>query len=51
MRSTIVRKTALGLVALCAIAGLMVFSGCDDPEKIGGGGQLQPYNGSNGQYK
>ena len=50
MRSIIARKITFGLVALCALAGLITVSGCD-PEKIGGGGQLQPYNGANGQYK
>ena len=40
----------IGLVALGALIGLMVVSGCD-PEKIGGGGHLQPYNSFNGQYK
>lgn len=50
MEKMIVRKLTLGLVALCALVGLMVVSGCD-PEKIGGGGHLQPYNSFNGQYK
>ena len=45
-----VKKLRIGLVALIALAGLMAISGCD-PEKIGGGGHLQPYNSSNGQYK
>ena len=47
----IVQKLMSGLVALCALIGLMVVSGCGDPEKIGGGGHLQPYNSFNGQYK
>ena len=33
MRRTIVRKISFGIVALCAIAGLVVVSGCD---KAGG---------------
>ena len=50
MKKMIVRKLLVGLVALCALVGLMAVSGCD-PEKIGGGGLLQPYDSSNGQYK
>ena len=45
-----VRKLMLGLIALCALIGLIAVSGCD-PEKIGGGGYMQPYNSANGQYK
>lgn len=50
MKKVIVQKLMIGLVALCALIGLMTVSGCD-PEKIGGGGHLQPYNSFNGQYK
>ena len=50
MKNMIVQKLMIGLIALCALVGLMVVSGCD-PEKIGGGGHLQPYNSFNGQYK
>ena len=50
MKNLIMRKLTLGLIALCALIGLMVTTGCD-PEKIGGGGHLQPYNSFNGQYK
>ena len=42
--------TVFAMVALCALIRLMAVSGCD-PEKIGGGGHLQRYNGFNGQYK
>ena len=31
-------------------AAMFVLTGCD-PEKIGGGGHLQPYSGATGQYK
>ena len=48
--NTMVRKLTLGLIALCALIGLIAVSGCD-PEKIGGGGYMQPYNSANGQYK
>ena len=50
MKKVIVQKLMIGLVALCALVGLMVVSGCA-PEKIGGGGHLQPYDSFNGQYK
>ena len=50
MKNRMVQKLMIGLVALCALIGLMAVSGCD-PEKIGGGGHLQPYNRFNGQYK
>ena len=50
MENRIMQKLMIGLVALCALIGLMAVSGCD-PEKIGGGGHLQPYNRFNGQYK
>lgn len=50
MEKMVVKKLAFGLVALCALAGLMAVSGCD-PEKIDGGGYMQPYNRFNGQYK
>ena len=50
MKNMIVQKLMSGLVVLCAFFGLMIVSGCD-PEKIGGGGHLQPYNSFNGQYK
>ena len=53
MKKMIVQKLMIGLVALCALAGLMVVSGCDPQEigqKIGGGGHLQSYNLSDGRY-
>ena len=50
MKNMTVKKLMIGLGALCALVGLMAVSGCD-PEKIGGGGHLQPYNSFNGQYK
>lgn len=50
MKKVIVQKLMISLVALCALIGLMIVLGCD-PEKIGGGGLPQRYNGSNGQYK
>lgn len=44
-------KKALTFLALvAAFAAVTVLTGCD-PEKIGGGGQLQPYNPATGQYK
>ncbi len=49
----IMRKLTVGLVALCALVGLMCVTGCDPQgigQKIGGGGLLQDYNLSNGQY-
>ncbi len=50
MKNMKVQKSMITLDALCALIGLMTVSGCD-PEKIGGGGHLQPYNSFNGQYK
>ena len=50
MKNMKVQKLMITLGALCALVGLMIVSGCD-PEKIGGGGHLQPYNSFNGQYK
>ena len=50
MKKMMVQKLLIGLIALCALAGIMSLSGCD-PEKPGGGGHLQPYDASNGQYK
>ena len=56
MNNMIVRKLTFGLVALCAVAGLMVVTGCDSQEiqeigqKIGGGGHLQNFSFSNGRY-
>ena len=41
--------TKLFVIAVVGAAMLML-TGCD-PEKIGGGGQLQPYSSSTGQYK
>lgn len=51
MKNMMLRKLTLGLAAFCVLVGLMAVSGCGDPEKIGGGGLLQPYDSSNGQYK
>ena len=56
MKNMIVRKLTLGLVALCALVGLMSVTGCDSQgiqvtgKKIGGGGHLQNYHLSNGRY-
>ena len=52
MKNMIVQKLMIGLVALCALIGLMVVSGCD-PEKPAGPGGLrnQPYSSGTGQYK
>jgi hypothetical protein len=50
MKNMIMQKLMIGLIALGTLVGLMAVSGCD-PEKIGGGGHLQPYNSFNGQYK
>ena len=45
------KKFALNAITIIALVGMMMFlTGCD-PEKIGGGGLLQPYNAANGQYK
>lgn len=43
------RKWMLGLLALVTLAGLMFVMGCDG-EKIGGGGLLQSFDRSTGQY-
>ena len=45
------KKFALSAIVAVAIVGMMMLiTGCD-PEKIGGGGLMQPYNPLNGQYK
>jgi hypothetical protein len=47
----IINKFSFGAIVVVAIVGMMsLLTGCD-PEKIGGGGHLQPYNSFNGQYK
>ena len=53
MKNTKVRKWLLGLVAFTALAGLVVVTGCGDPEKPAGpgGSRLQPYSSGTGQYK
>jgi len=45
MKNTIVQKLLIGLVALCALDGMMSFSGCVH-EKTGSGGHIQPYDAS-----
>ncbi len=50
MQNMVVRKLMIGLVALCALVGLMAVSGFG-PEKIGGGWHLQPYDRLNDQYE
>ena len=56
MKNRIVQKLMIGLVALCALVGLMCVTGCDPQEiqeigkKIGSGGRLQNYTLSNGRY-
>ena len=53
MKNMIMRKLTFGLVALCAVVGLMAITGCDPQEigqKVGGGGHLQNYYFSNGRY-
>ena len=45
------KKFVLSTIVAVTIVGLMtLLTGCD-PEKIGGGGLMQPYNPLNGQYK
>ena len=45
------KKFAVSVITVVALVGMMMFlTGCD-PEKIGGGGLMQPYNAANGQYK
>ena len=44
-------KLTFSAIIAIALVGMMMFlTGCD-PEKIGGGGLMQPYNALNGQYK
>lgn len=50
MKETIVRKLTLGIVAFAMLVGLVFVTGCD-PQKIGGGMQLQRYSRLTGQYK
>jgi len=50
MKNKIVRKLALGMVAFTLLASIVLVTGCD-PQKIGGGNQLQPYSRLTGQYK
>ena len=49
MKPVGINKFMRGLLALCALIGLMAVSGCD-PEKVGGGGLLQSYDASTGRY-
>ena len=52
MKNTKARKWLLGLVALTALAGLVVVTGCDPEKPAGPGGlRLQPYSSGSGQYK
>lgn len=45
------KRFAFNAIIAGALVGIMMFlTGCD-PEKIGGGGLMQPYNALNGQYK
>lgn len=44
------KKVLMFLALVATFAAMSMVTGCD-PEKIGGGGHMQPYNGSNGQYK
>lgn len=45
------KKFALGAMVVVAIVGMMMLlTGCD-PEKIGGGGMMQPYDSATGWYK
>lgn len=45
------KRFAFNAIMAVALVGIMMFlTGCD-PEKIGGGGLMQPYNALNGQYK
>ena len=45
------KRFALSAITGVTLVGMMMFlTGCN-PEKIGGGGLLQPYNPLNGQYK
>ena len=53
MKNMIVQKLMIGLIALCALVGLMCVTGCDPQgigQKIGGGGLLQNFTLSNGRY-
>ena len=47
---TMTKKTIVFVLTLLTIT--MCLTGCDDnPQKIGGGGQLQDYDSSTGKYK
>ena len=45
------KKFALCAIMVVALVGIMMLlTGCD-PEKIGGGGLMQPYDSATGWYK
>ena len=52
MKNTKVRKWLLGRVALTALAGVVIVTGCDSEKPAGPGGlRMQPYSSGSGQYK
>ena len=48
------KKLIFAIMAVVALASTLLVTGCDSeslPQKPGGGGWLQDYDPSNGQYK
>lgn len=50
MKKMMLKKFTVGTVALVALVGILLVTGCD-PQKVGGGGLLQAYSRATGQYK